>query len=206
MLLESVLQLWTASHILADLDSQWKVFTNSTLHPPMGPSNAVVPSSDEGRVRVDNNSESYPILVSQLRAAVEKRAGILAKTVMSEMERRLLMRNREGWFRTYLAAVILLNAVERTSWLFKSWDNETDGLQWPLDKRPADYASEAERFTEILYMILRMRNVMPKTVVQPDTGIIRAADGSHPDAIRFFDMVQVTRMCPTSLEIKECVY
>lgn len=91
----------------------------------MGPSNSVVPSSDEGRGRVDNNSESYPILVGQLRAAVEKRAGILAKSVMSEMERRLLMRNREGWFRTYLAAVILLNAVERTSWLFKSWDNES---------------------------------------------------------------------------------
>lgn len=52
-------------------------------------------------------------------------------------------------------------------------------------------------------MILRMRNVVPKTVVQPETGIIRAADGSHPDAVRFFDMVQVTRKYPTPRAIKD---
>jgi hypothetical protein len=83
--------------------------------------------SDEGRLPIEEASdpESYALLCSQLRAATEKRAMQLSKSVINDLERRLLQRQKSGWFETFLVAVVLLNCVERTCWLFRSWDNET---------------------------------------------------------------------------------
>lgn len=82
--------------------------------------------SDDGRMPIDEitNAESYALLCSQLRAATEKRASQLSKTVMNDLERRLLQRQQSGWFETFLVAMILLNCVERTCWLFRSWEDE----------------------------------------------------------------------------------
>lgn len=83
--------------------------------------------SDDGRMPIDEitNAESYALLCSQLRAATEKRASQLSKTVMNDLERRLLQRQQSGWFETFLVAMVLLNCVERTCWLFRSWEDET---------------------------------------------------------------------------------
>lgn len=43
---------------------------------------------------------------------------------MNDLERRLLQRQQSGYFETFLVALILLNCVERTCWLFRTWDNE----------------------------------------------------------------------------------
>lgn len=48
----------------------------------------------------------------------------LSKSVMNDLERRLLQRQQSGWFETFLVALLLLNCVERTCWLFRSWDDE----------------------------------------------------------------------------------
>lgn len=82
--------------------------------------------SDEGRLPIGevSDSESYALLCSQLRAAMEKRAMQLSKSVINDLERRLLQRQKTGWFETFLVAIVLLNCVERTCWLFHSWDNE----------------------------------------------------------------------------------
>lgn len=70
------------------------------------------------------NAESYALLCGQLRAAAEKRGSQLSKSVMNDLERRLLQRQQSGWFETFLVSIILLNCVERMCWLFQSWDNE----------------------------------------------------------------------------------
>lgn len=82
--------------------------------------------SDDGRMPIDEvtNAESYGLLCNQLRAATEKRASQLSKSVMNDLERRLLQRQQSGWFETFLVALLLLNCVERTCWLFRSWDDE----------------------------------------------------------------------------------
>lgn len=123
-LLERVLELWLATHILVDTELHWRTFVNPTLPPTS--MHTLAPSSDEGRMPVDevNNPESYGLLCSQLRSAAEKRAAQLSKTVMNDLERRLLQRQQSGWFETFLVALILLNCVERTCWLFRSWDND----------------------------------------------------------------------------------
>lgn len=209
-LLERAVDLWVATHILVDNELSWKTFCNPTL-PPTSMQSLSQPS-DEGRLPIDEVSdpESYALLCSQLRAAMEKRAMQLSKSVINDLERRLVQRVKDGFFEIFLIAIILLNCVERISWLFQSWDNETFAqrvslnfpqdighpvsniLQWPLDKRPPYYFSQSNRFADILHMLLRMRYVPPKTVVRPDNGTLKGVDGSDENAIRWFDMIQVT--------------
>ncbi|TQB72645.1 hypothetical protein MPDQ_006688 [Monascus purpureus] len=192
VLLERVLELWVATHILADSELRWKTYANPTL-PPTSMHSLAQPS-DDGRIPIDEvtDAESYALLCSQLRAAAEKRASQLSKTVMNDLERRLLQRQQSGWFETFLVAIILLNCVERTCWLFRSWDNEDFAQRWPLDKRPPYYANQGDRFSDILHMLLKMRSLPPKASPRPDTGILKAIDGSDENAARWFDTLQVT--------------
>ncbi|OOG01044.1 hypothetical protein ASPCADRAFT_202903 [Aspergillus carbonarius ITEM 5010] len=192
LLLERVLELWIATHILADGELQWKTFCNPTL-PPTSMHSLAQPS-DDGRTPIDGvtNGESYELLCSQLRAATEKRASQLSKSVMNDLERRLLQRQQSGWFETFLVALILLNCVERTCWLFRSWDDENFAQRWPLDKRPPYYSNQGDRFSDILHMLLKMRSLPPKATPRPDTGILKAVDGSDENAARWFDMIKVT--------------
>lgn len=110
--------------MLADSELRWKIFCNPTL-PPTSMHSLAQPS-DDGRMPIDEitNAESYGLLSSQLRAATEKRASQLSKSVMNDLERRLLQRQQSGWFETFLVSIILLNCVERTCWLFRSWEDE----------------------------------------------------------------------------------
>lgn len=205
------MELWVATHILSDSELRWRIFCNPTL-PPTSMHSLAQPS-DDGRMPIDEvtNTESYGLLSSQLRAATEKRASQLSKSVMNDLERRLLQRQQSGWFETFLVSIILLNCVERTCWLFRSWDDEafaqrvglffslSDELsrsnywQWPLDKRPPYYASQGDRFSDILHMLLKMRSLPPKAHPRPDSGILKAVDGSDEHAARWFDMIKITR-------------
>jgi hypothetical protein len=124
ILLERVLELWVATHILVDTELTWKTYYNPTL--PPNSLHSLSQPSDEGRLPIEEVSdpESYGLLCSQLRSAMEKRAMALSKFVINDLERRLLQRQKCGWFDTFITAIILLNCVERTCWLFRSWDNE----------------------------------------------------------------------------------
>ncbi|KAJ5379434.1 hypothetical protein N7509_012553 [Penicillium cosmopolitanum] len=177
-LLERAVELWVATHVLVDTELSWKTFCNPTL-PPTSMHSLSQPS-DEGRLPIEEVSdhESYALLCSQLRAGMEKRAMQLSKSVITDLERRLLQRQKTGWFETFLVSVVLLNCVERTCWLFRSWDNE-------------NFAQRSERFADILHMLLRMRSLPPKTTVRPD-GTLKAVDGSDENAMRWFDMIQIS--------------
>lgn len=39
-----------------------------------------------------------------------------------------------------------------------------------------------------------MRHIPPKATFRPDNGILKAVDGSDEHAVRWFDMIQLTRM------------
>lgn len=39
-----------------------------------------------------------------------------------------------------------------------------------------------------------MRSLPPKTIVRPENGTLKAVEGSDENAIRWFDMIQITRM------------
>lgn len=42
-------------------------------------------------------------------------------------------------------------------------------------------------------MLLKMRSLPPKASPRPDSGILKAVEGSDENAARWFDMIQITR-------------
>lgn len=70
-------------------------------------------------------------------------------------------------------------------------------MQWPLDNRPEHYFQQGERFSDMLLMLLKMRNIPPKTETGPDDGILHPVDKSHEAASRWFDMIQLTSEPPS---------
>ena len=48
-------------------------------------------------------------------------------------------------------------------------------------------------------MLLKMRSLPPKATPRPDTGILKAVEGSDENAIRWFEMIQVSRKSPLLL-------
>ena len=45
-------------------------------------------------------------------------------------------------------------------------------------------------------MLLKMRSLPPKAIAQPDSGVLKAVDGSDENAVRWFESIQVTRKVP----------
>ena len=130
-LLAKALEVWIATHILVDVEMRWLTFWNPTLQPSSTPTSVSISLDGNATalpermpINTETNPDSYVLLCSQLRSAAEKRGADLAKTVMSDFERRLIQKEKGGSFETFLVAILMLNCVERTCWLFRSWEDQ----------------------------------------------------------------------------------
>jgi hypothetical protein len=188
VLLQRVLELWAIVHILVDHELRWHISlkTVATSEPGTGP-----------QIDDHSNPESYSMLHLQLNAAAEKKAAQISKSVLNDLERRLLQRNSTSSFETFLVALILLNCVEKSTWLFNSWEQESFKSRWPLDKTPLWYGSQGDRISDMLQMLLRMRGVPPKTYNRVADGVL-ATDGEVV-AREFFETLQLRRQFPSIL-------
>ncbi|KAH0536151.1 hypothetical protein FGG08_006955 [Glutinoglossum americanum] len=181
VLLSRVLELWSVNHVLVDHEMHWKTYEKQELKDG---GNNRIPIDD------DTDRESYRLLCTQLRSAAEKRAAQISKNVMNELERRLLQRTQSGWFETFLVAILLLNCVERSSWLFQTWNSDEYESKWPLDRRPPYYYEQGEHFADMLQMLLKMRGLPPKTHARPEDGIL--ASDSDETAREYFDRIRLS--------------
>ena len=163
-LLTRVLELWAMVHILVDHEFQWTILARGDN----------VPNSPGIQSPIDpnGNNRNYRVLCAQLNAAAEKKAAAICKDVLNELERRLLARSAHIPFATFLIAIIFLNCIEKSTWLFESWEQESYKPRWPLDKPPREYAGQGDKITNMLQMLLRMRSVPPKTAVK--NGVLEA--------------------------------
>jgi hypothetical protein len=188
-LLTRVLELWSVVHILVDNELNWKMSERVNIDAEAGHGPIIEQNADDG---------NYGRLCLQLNAAAEKKAAQICKTVLSELERRLLQRTTATSFETFLVALIMLNCVEKSTWLFKSWEQESFSSRWPLDKQPVFYASQGEKITDMLQMLLRMRSVPPKTYTLPESGFL--ATDADPVAHDYFEKLQLRceLYCPFS--------
>jgi len=101
----------------------------------------------------------------------------------------LLQRSSSSTFETFLVALILLNCVEKSTWLFKYWEQDAFKARWPLDKTPIWYGSQGDRITDMLQMLLRMRGIPPKTYTRVGDGVL-ATDGDQV-AREYFEELQL---------------
>lgn len=169
-LLTRVLELWAMVHILIDHEVRWTISIRTDTDVEGG-HGIQIPNDPSG-------NSSYNLICLQLNAAAEKKAAQICKEVLNELERRLLARSSATPFATFLIAIIFLNCIEKSTWLFESWEQESFKPRWPLDKPPRVYAAQGDRITNMLQMLLRMRSVPPKTEVRPGDGVL-VADGDQ---------------------------
>lgn len=102
-----MLNLWVATNLLAfSHEPIWTIAYSFT---------------DNERHVLEEDSTSYQIIQAQILASVEQHCQKQARTVLTELERRLLARQQTSALLTFLVALILLNAVERMTWLFRSF-------------------------------------------------------------------------------------
>ncbi|KAJ4296652.1 hypothetical protein N0V90_006700 [Kalmusia sp. IMI 367209] len=237
-LLTKVLELWILTRILTSPALKWHLFSNPSLAPTMAPS-TITPSDLENTSRTPitsaNNQASYSLIKTQLMSATEKRAACLSRTVMNDLERRLLQRQQANPFETFLVAVILLACVERMCWLFRTWEDQNElstpiadsthahpsqhttddnlaqalrsapsndldhsqqnrkWLKWPFDKQPAYYSQQGERFSDILFMLLKMRGVPPKPQPRSTDGMLVMWGDDIDDRVRgWYEGINIT--------------
>ncbi|EEQ30978.1 conserved hypothetical protein [Microsporum canis CBS 113480] len=189
-MLDAALELWVATAILVDPFLKWTVYINPTL-PPLA-NRPLTSTSNESRIPINsmNQLESYSLICTQLRSAVEKRAARVCRILLSKFEQRLLQKQRIGSFRTFLATIILLNCGERMEWLFRSWECEHYIQRWPLERQPSYFASQIETFAGVVSQHLKMRSLAPAFVIMP-TGAVKARDASDNDVCRWFNAVSI---------------
>ncbi|KAI5245960.1 hypothetical protein E4T42_06580 [Aureobasidium subglaciale] len=131
VLLGKLINLWAATNILISNEPIWSIFYEPN-HPPVmeavhgehAEENASTSQdkSHSDRKAFSQDSTDYIVIYAQLQHAAERYCQKQAKFVMNELERRLLQRQQSSSFLTFLAAVILLNCVERMTGLYHSFD------------------------------------------------------------------------------------
>jgi hypothetical protein len=108
-------------------------------------------------------SASHQLITAQLLSAIEYRCSKLSKTVLNELEHRLLRRQQASRFATLLSAVILLNCVERMTAVYQIFDSKSETTSWPLHIPASTLWQQGPRFADLLVMLLRLRGLPPKT-------------------------------------------
>jgi len=113
VLVPKAVNLWAATNFLASAnDPVWTIIYKPSSNPNQPNDN------DSGQV-LDPGSIDYDIIRSQILAAVEQHCQKQAKVVLTELERRLLARQQTSSLLTFLVAIVILNCVERMSWLYR---------------------------------------------------------------------------------------
>ena len=148
-LLKNVVELWIQTRLLASSDKHVLQLlydpTRTPRHLPDSVNRAI--DDEPPKVRsIPETSPSYRVIKAQLTAATESRFSKLSKTVMNELERRLLQRQQVSRFATFLSAVILLNCVERMTGLYRTFDKGEQPIPSPYPgNATADNEHEAEQ-------------------------------------------------------------
>ena len=182
-LLSKSVDLWVATQLLVDKSLPW----NITAHLSVGPTPSEVTISDS------NSPLSYTLLSHQLQGAVEKRASYLCKSIMTELEQRVIQRYKSDKFETFLVAFVLLNCIERITWLFKTQESNSEVADWPLERPAAEYGEQGERFSGILHMLLRVRGLPPKAVHRSSDDVLVPVEKTDENANNWYGDIRVTK-------------
>lgn len=160
-LMARALNLWSMVHILIDNNIVWSMkITN--INSQRGEGMNVKPEAGDREIR------------SQLNAVAEKKVDAMSKTVLRDLEKKLVASPPHEKFDIFIISIIVLNCVEKATWLFQSWEQESFLQQWPLNDPPSSFAPEGDRFSSILQNMLKMRNIIPQTTWS-DEGILLLA-------------------------------
>lgn len=209
LLIRNALELWIETVIVTSLHEHARrplsgpacglsLRYNSNEVPASDPTS---PSGLSPTQPIPPESLSHQLIQAQLLAATEARTSRLGKAVMDDLERRLLQRQQVSGFATLIAAVLLLDCVERMTALYHSLDPGATGPSaftstttlhtetehprhsdstaapqpWSLPVPPRAVWSRGPQFAGLLTMLLHMRGLPPKTT-RDENGLLAVAD------------------------------
>lgn len=168
-LLQNITQLWILTRLITSWNDQSQDVSVQlrSKSPIDAPSNviAALHAANHDRLRL------------QLFAMLERRASVLSKAVITDIERRLLQRQQVSSSATFLTAIILLSCVERMTDFFYTIDSQINiaadqsAIQWPLSASPNAIWSQGPNFALLLQMLLRIRGLPPQ-VYENEHGIL----------------------------------
>ncbi|CAG8982243.1 hypothetical protein HYALB_00004477 [Hymenoscyphus albidus] len=156
--LNKALELWGTVHILVDHEVRWNLTSRFGGQNPVGGGEVI-----DGR--------SWRLVNSQLGSVVERKAAQLTKEVLANIEKHLLGQGFRQSFEIFLTGILILNCLEKCTWFFNFWEQENLLKDWPLAQPPFQFATQAEDVTNMLNMLLHLKNVTPVVTFTPD-GVI----------------------------------
>jgi hypothetical protein len=191
VLLHNVLDLWALTTMLSGPRTGWKISALQNLQQG---------SSDVGcgraagsfPINAQTHQQSHTFIYSQLQCGLEKLGTKLSTHAMNKLERRLMRPVLLDHFEVFLMAILLINCVERHSWIIHSWMNESKAVQWPLDKSAADLVAQAEQVTNVLAFMIKIRNVTPRITENTAGGILKAEYPNNDRYAKWFKQIGVT--------------
>jgi hypothetical protein len=175
------LEMWAVVKVLLDTDLTWNL-SKRTAGDNAGTGTPILP-----------HEESYRLIGLQLKAAAETKAADLVKQVVGIVERQLLKTSSKDHFDLFIVGLIILNTLEKATWLFEKFNRPTFVVAFPLQgdsDGPTPFVDSRIAIVKLLNILLRMRGVPPSTQ-EDNNGILT----THHDieSHTFYDRVSLSR-------------
>ncbi|PHH69919.1 hypothetical protein CDD80_6371 [Ophiocordyceps camponoti-rufipedis] len=191
-LLHKALELWGLVESI-DRERQWTIIEHT-------PDNPNRPSRPIREAEPDNDVDVYTMICMQLNAAAERKANSTSRNLLNHMDRLLADSKTKVGFAVYLAALIFLNCVEKSTWAFKAWEQHHLRPGWPLERDPGAFTNQGADLAGLLRMLLAIRRALPVTGRAEDGRLV----AMEQDAVLvdFFDSLDLNYS--RSLELTLC--
>lgn len=146
-----------------------------------------------------NDADIYTMICMQLNAAAERKANNTSKSLLSGMHRILQDSKIKIGFKKFLAALIFLNCVEKSTWAFKAWEQDHLRPGWPLERDPSVFTQQGGNLAGLLKMLLAIRKALPKTL-RGVSGKLETAE-QDPVVVSYFQSLDLDCKWTTSMSI-----
>ncbi|KAI1214109.1 uncharacterized protein F4807DRAFT_406673 [Annulohypoxylon truncatum] len=178
-LLKKALEFWGVVELM-DRERQWTMCAFS-------------PNGDGEEYWIDDtaDSEAYTNICLQLTAAAERKASIASRSLLSEIQRRLQDGKIKHGFPMFLVVILFLNCIEKTTWAFKVWEEENLRPKWPLERPPGNFTKQGQTLADLLRVLLKVRNFLPKLVATDPNSPIRAIRDGR--VVEYFQQLRITQ-------------
>lgn len=180
-LLKMALELWGLVESI-DRERQWTIVEKSSADAEHG---RHVKEADN-----ENDADLYTMMCMQLNAAAERKANSTSKSLLNLMDRQLADSKTKVGFHIYLAALIFLNCVEKSTWAFKAWEQDHLRPGWPLERDPGVFTQQGSNLAGLIKMLLAIRKILPLTC-RDAQGKLAAAQDEDPHIAKYFQSLDL---------------
>lgn len=175
-LVRKALELWGLVESI-DRERQWIIVQKASA------------DAEEGRpipeAETERDADIYTMMCLQLNAAAERKANSTSKSLLNLMDRQLADSKTKVGFHIYLAALIFLNCVEKSTWSFKAWEQDHLRPGWPLEREPGLFTEQGGNLAGLIKMLLGIRKALPH-VCRNAEGKLSSED-QNPTIRKYFE-------------------